>query len=66
MTSRSLLDDLLADLTAEGDALPAGASLRDALSACLASGREAVAVTTDDGAPGRVTLDAIRRRGELA
>ncbi|MBN8189429.1 ABC transporter ATP-binding protein [Salipiger thiooxidans] len=51
---------------AEGEALPAGASLRDALSACLASGREAVTVTTADGAPGRVTLDAIRRRGELA
>ncbi|MAU46071.1 MAG: amino acid ABC transporter ATP-binding protein [Yangia sp.] len=51
---------------AEGEALPAGSSLRDALSACLASGREAVAVMTDDGAPGRVTLDAIRRRGELA
>ncbi|HBB83585.1 MAG TPA: amino acid ABC transporter ATP-binding protein, partial [Sulfitobacter sp.] len=43
-------------------ALSADASLRDALSACLWSGRGAVPVA-EDGVPlGRVTLDAIRAR----
>ncbi|MBU2960697.1 ABC transporter ATP-binding protein [Citreicella sp. C3M06] len=47
-----------------GEALPEGASLRDALSACLGSGREAVPVTSQNG-PAHVTLEAIRRRGAL-
>lgn len=47
---------------AEGDALQAGASLRDALSACLWTGRGAVPVEQDGKLVGRVTFDAIRAR----
>ncbi|WP_281984893.1 ABC transporter ATP-binding protein [Thalassorhabdomicrobium marinisediminis] len=49
---------------AEGEALPTSASLRDALSACLWTGREAVPVERDGAAAGRVTLAAIRARAE--
>ncbi|WP_415184740.1 ABC transporter ATP-binding protein [Phaeovulum sp.] len=47
---------------AEGKALPATASLRDALSACLWSGHDAVPVERDGLGIGRVTLAAIRNR----
>lgn len=53
------------DGTAEGDPLPAGASLRDALSACLWTGRTAVPIERDGTVMGRVTFDAIRTRAEL-
>ncbi len=54
--------DVAEDGPAEGPALPRGATLREALSACLWTGRDAVPVTRDDAAPGRVTLSAIRAR----
>ena len=48
---------------AEGEPLAAGASQRDALSALLWSGREALPVVGADGAPlGRVTLAGLARR----
>lgn len=47
---------------AQGEALPEAASLRDALSACLWSGRTALPVTRDGAHVGRVTLEAIRAR----
>ncbi|WP_099827342.1 ABC transporter ATP-binding protein [Oceaniglobus indicus] len=56
------LSDLVEDGTADGAPLSPADSLRDALSACLWTGRSAVPVV-EDGAPlGRVTLDAIRAR----
>ena len=54
--------DLVEEGTAEGIPLSADASLRDALSACLWSGRGAVPVARDGVPLGRVTLDAIRAR----
>ncbi|GGL59718.1 ABC transporter ATP-binding protein [Wenxinia marina] len=57
--------EVVEDGAADGEALPADASLRDALSACLWTGRTAVPVTRDGAAAGRVTLDAIRARAEL-
>ncbi|WP_242218253.1 ABC transporter ATP-binding protein [Shinella zoogloeoides] len=49
--------------TAEGEPLAAEASQRDALSALLWSGREALPVVGADGAPiGRVTLAGLARR----
>ena len=49
--------------TAEGEPLAAAASQRDALSALLWSGREALPVVGVDGAPiGRVTLAGLARR----
>lgn len=47
---------------ADGDPLPETASLRDALSACLWSGRDAIPVERDGTQAGRVTLQAIRQR----
>jgi osmoprotectant transport system ATP-binding protein len=48
---------------AEGEPIAAGLSQRDALSALLWSGREALPVIAADGAPlGRVTLAALTRR----
>ena len=49
---------------AEGPALPEDASLREALSACLWTGREAIPVETGGAPAGRVTLAAIRARAE--
>ena len=54
--------ELVEEGSAEGEALPADASLRDALSACLWTGRAAVPVAKDGVPMGRVTLDAIRAR----
>lgn len=59
------ISEVVEDGAAEGAALPASASLRDALSACLWTGRTAVPVERDGGVVGRVTLDAIRARAEL-
>ncbi|WP_116082820.1 ABC transporter ATP-binding protein [Tropicimonas sp. IMCC34011] len=49
---------------ADGAPLPQDATLRDALSACLWSGRDAVPLGREGQAPGRVTLDGIRARAE--
>ncbi|RWB02779.1 ABC transporter ATP-binding protein [Mesorhizobium sp.] len=49
--------------TAEGEAIPADASQRDALAELLWSGRPALAVTGADGKPlGRVTVDGLVKR----
>ncbi|MCL3883226.1 ABC transporter ATP-binding protein [Marivita sp. GX14005] len=58
------LSEIVEDGAAEGEALPADASLRDALSACLWTGREAVPVVQDGSAVGCATLAAIRARAE--
>ena len=64
LLSLACLADAVEAGPAEGEALPAGASLRDALAELLWSGRKALPVRGDDGAPiGRVTLDGIVRRG---
>ena len=62
----SLIDlaELVEEGAAEGDPLPVGANLRDALSACLWTGRDAVPVARDGVVIGRVTLDAIRARAQ--
>ncbi|MEX3314911.1 ABC transporter ATP-binding protein [Sulfitobacter sp. PS-8MA] len=59
------LSEVVEDGAAEGEALSAEASLRDALSACLWTGRDAVPVLRDGQAVGRVTLKAIRERAEM-
>ncbi|MGR3372901.1 ABC transporter ATP-binding protein [Pseudooceanicola nanhaiensis] len=59
------LSEVMEDGDAPGEALPADSSLRDALSACLWTGRTAVPVERDGLPAGRVTLDAIRARAEL-
>ena len=59
------VSDVVVDGTAEGAAIAAEASLRDALSACLWTGRTAVPVERDGVRIGQVTLDAIRARAEF-
>lgn len=59
------VSDVLEDGPAEGAALPPEASLRDALSACLWTGRSSVPVARDGAVLGHVTLTAIRARAEL-
>lgn len=54
--------ELVEEGAAEGEALPVDASLRDALSACLWTGRAAVPVEQDGVLVGRVTFEAIRAR----
>lgn len=49
---------------APGEPVAESASLRDALSACLWTGRDAVPVERDGAVVGRITLDAIRGRVE--
>lgn len=58
------LSELVEHGHAEGDALDADTSLRDALSNCLWTGRHAVPVVKDGVVLGRVTMDAIRARAE--
>ncbi|WOI57990.1 ABC transporter ATP-binding protein [Palleronia sp. LCG004] len=58
------LSEIVEPGEAEGEALAHDASLRDALSACLWTGRDAVPVTRDGRAIGRATLSAIRARAE--
>ena len=60
--SLSGLDDIVEPGEAEGDALPATASRRDALAELLWSGRLALPVIGENGQPlGRVTRDALMR-----
>ncbi len=59
------VSELVEDGSAEGPAIAEEASLREALSACLTTGREALPVARDGGTAGRVTLTAIRARAEL-
>ncbi|NIZ08626.1 ABC transporter ATP-binding protein [Pseudooceanicola sp. HF7] len=59
------LSELIESGPAEGEAMPADASLREALAACLSTGRSAVPVTREGVLVGRVTFDAIRNRAEL-
>ncbi len=56
--------DAMEEGAAEGDPVDAGASLRDALSLGLWSGRDALPVARDGEVVGRVTLAAIRARAE--
>tara|TARA_R110000751_G_scaffold95381_5_gene186415 strand:- start:11950 stop:12885 length:936 start_codon:yes stop_codon:yes gene_type:complete len=56
------VSELVEEGAAEGEALPVDASLRDALSACLWTGRAAVPVEQDGVLVGRVTFEAIRAR----
>lgn len=58
------LSELVEQGHAEGDALDADTSLRDALSNCLWTGRNVVPVAKDGVVLGRVTMDAIRARAE--
>jgi osmoprotectant transport system ATP-binding protein len=55
---------LVQDGPATGTPIAAEASLRDALSACLWSGRDALPVTRGDAIIGRVTLPAIRAQAQ--
>lgn len=57
--------EVLEDGAADGPALPHDASLRDALSACLWTGRDAVPVVRNGVRLGRVTFAAIRARAGL-
>lgn len=59
------LSDVMESGEADGAPLGPEASLRDALSACLWTGRSAVPVEQDGHITGRVTLQAIRSRAEL-
>jgi osmoprotectant transport system ATP-binding protein len=56
--------DIVEDGPATGTPIAAEASLRDALSACLWSGRDALPVTRGDAIIGRVTLPAIRAQAQ--
>lgn len=58
------VSEIVEEGSAEGEALAADTSLRDALSTCLWSGRDAVPVVQDGVPMGRVTLDAIRTRAK--
>ncbi|SNT28516.1 ABC transporter ATP-binding protein [Tropicimonas sediminicola] len=58
------VSDLIQEGPAEGAAVPDRTSLRDALSTCLWTGRDALPVERDGQRIGRVTLDAIRSRAE--
>lgn len=56
--------DILEAGAAEGETIGPEASLREALSACLWTGRESLPVARDGTLLGRVTLNAIRARAE--
>ncbi|WP_163849359.1 ABC transporter ATP-binding protein [Pseudooceanicola aestuarii] len=58
------VSELLEDGAADGPSLAPDASLREALSACLWTGREAVPVVDGNRPLGRVTLTALRARAE--
>ncbi|MFS8181342.1 ABC transporter ATP-binding protein [Pseudovibrio denitrificans] len=58
------ISDVLEDGAVEGDPIDAKANLREALSACLWSGRDAVPVERNGDLIGHVTLKAIRSRAE--
>ena len=59
------VSQVVVDGSAEGAAIPSDASLRDALSACLWTGRTAVPVERSGVPIGHVTLDAIRACAEF-
>lgn len=59
------VSEVVAEGVAEGDAIASDATLRDALSACLWTGRTAVPVERGGVRIGLVTLDAIRSRAEF-
>lgn len=59
------VSQIVVDGPAEGAAIASDASLRDALSACLWTGRTAVPVERGGGPIGHVTLDAIRACAEF-
>lgn len=59
------VSEVVVDGSAEGAAIPSEASLREALSACLWTGRSAVPVERNGTRIGHVTLDAIRARAEF-
>ena len=65
LLSLTPLADVMEDGPANGAPLPREANLRDALSACLWTGRSAVPITDKGKIIGRVTLDAIRARAEV-
>jgi len=65
LLSLARVADVICEGPVDGPALPHDASLRDALSACLWSGRIAVPVERDGVPIGHVTLDAIRARAEI-
>ena len=58
------VSDVVENGSAEGEAVAAETSLRDALAICLWTGREALPVTSEGPVPQRITLDAIRARAE--
>jgi osmoprotectant transport system ATP-binding protein len=58
------VSDIVEDGQAEGAALSAETSLRDALATCLWTGRAAVPVVRHGVYLGRVTLDHIRARAK--
>jgi osmoprotectant transport system ATP-binding protein len=60
------VSDLIEDGPATGAPVAAQASLRDALSECLWTGRDALPVARDGDVIGRVTLSAIRARAQGA
>ncbi|QQM30534.1 ABC transporter ATP-binding protein [Martelella lutilitoris] len=62
MLSLEACENLVEEGPAEGEAIPASASLKDALAAALWSGRDALPVERDDKVIGRVTRDALIRR----
>ncbi len=64
LLSLMAVSDIVEDGTAQGDTLDADTNLRDALSQCLWTGREAAPVMRDGNVIGRVTVDAIRARAE--
>jgi osmoprotectant transport system ATP-binding protein len=65
LLSLTPLAEVMEDGPANGAPLPREANLRDALSACLWTGRGAVPITDKGKIIGRVTLDAIRARAEV-
>ncbi|WP_022951022.1 ABC transporter ATP-binding protein [Leucothrix mucor] len=58
------VSDIVEEGAADGEPLEANTSLRDALSICLWTGREALPVVKEGVLLGRVTLDAIRACAE--
>ena len=65
LLSLTPLAEVMEDGPANGAPLPRETNLRDALSACLWTGRSSVPITDKGKIIGRVTLDAIRARAEV-
>jgi len=60
------VSEFIEDGSAEGESVEANTSLRDALSICLWTGRDALPVVQDGSLLGRVTLVAIRKRAAIS